>query len=94
MSGAELLIGLGCFLAGVLADRVCLRIQARRRSRIATEALQPKPARTSAQLAAQRLRLKPGECTDPAGHNFVNGGAFYICTRCNREADDLGRVIP
>lgn len=32
-------------------------------------------------------------CTDPAGHNFVNGGAFYICTRCNREADDLGRVI-
>jgi hypothetical protein len=36
----------------------------------------------------------PPACAGQAeGHNFVNGGSFYTCTRCHVEADDLGRVV-
>lgn len=125
MGGPELLVGLGCFLAGVIADRVCLRIKAHRRSLtwpkaeilgIATEDLQPgdavfvegtvtnahgarirrsirvetkggSPAGSSAELAAMRLSV------DQCRHNWVNGGAFYVCTKCNAEANDLGEVV-
>ncbi len=31
--------------------------------------------------------------TDGCKHNLVNGGTFYVCTKCNGDFDDLGNPV-
>jgi hypothetical protein len=39
-----------------------------------------------------REPIKVDGC-DIGKHNLVNGGEFYICSRCHREFDDTGKLI-